>query len=173
MEVRCHHCGNVQTVGDDIFGKRENADLTCSACGKSFQVVNPKLATFRVDTTRKKVPSITSEVSPEGRMLRLPQNHEISLKVLEGEEKGTVYPVNRPRIVIGRANTDVIVNDRMSSRLHCALEISDEWVLLRDLGSTNGTLVNDEPIQVATLTNGSTFRIGQHIFQLVITPKGT
>jgi len=42
---------------------------------------------------------------------------------------------------------------------------------LRDLGSTNGTLVNDELIAAATLENGSTFRIGKHVFQLVISPK--
>ncbi len=172
MEVRCHHCGQAQAVGDNIFGNREKAEVTCSACGKRFQVINPHLATLRSETTRRVVPSITSEVSADGRMLRLPPSHEISLKVIEGKETGTVYPVNKPRVTIGRTNADVIVNDKMSSRLHCALEISDEWVLLRDLGSTNGTLVNDQPIQTATLKDGSTFRIGSHAFQLVIAPKG-
>lgn len=172
MEVRCHHCQHVQTVEGDIFGNREKADLTCAACGKSFQIINPKLGTLRVDTTRKKLPSITSEVSPDGRLLHLPEHQEISLKVLEGEEAGTVYPVIKPRITIGRANADVTVNDHLISRIHCALEISDEWILLRDLGSTNGTLVNNEPIEAATVSNGSTFRVGKHLFELVIIPKG-
>ncbi len=172
MEVRCRHCGHVRSVSEEIFGSREKTDVTCAACGKSFQVVNPKLPTFRMETTRRKVPTITTEISAEGRVLRLPEKNEIRLKVVEGEDKGTVYPVDKPRITIGRANADVIVNDQLSSRLHCMLEISDDWVLLRDMGSTNGTLVNNQTIQTVTLSNGSTFRIGKHAFQLVITPKG-
>lgn len=172
VEARCHHCGHVHSVADDIFQDREKANLTCPQCGQSFQVINPKLGTLRIDTTRKKVPTITSEINQDGRLLRLPESDELSLKVLEGEEKGTVYPLTKPRITVGRANADVSINDALASRVHCTLEISDQWVLLRDLGSTNGTLVDDQPIQEVTLSNGSTFRVGSHVFQLVITPKG-
>jgi len=45
-------------------------------------------------------------------------------------------------------------------------------VLLRDLGSTNGTIVGNQLVETATLTSGSTFRVGMHIFQLLITSKG-
>ncbi len=173
MEVRCYHCTKVQTVGDDVFGNHEKISLPCTACGKNFQIINPKLATFRAQTTRKTVPTITSELSVDGLPLSLPENQEISLNVLEGQEKGTVYPVHKPRITIGRANSDVIVNDLLSSRVHCSIEVSDQMIVLRDLESTNGTFVNDQPIKTVMLENGSTFRIGAHSFQLVITPKGT
>jgi pSer/pThr/pTyr-binding forkhead associated (FHA) protein len=172
VEIRCHHCGHAFQVTGDIFVvNRERADIICPACKGSVQVVNPKLATFRAGTTNKKVSSITSAVTDDGRLLHLPEDEEISLKVLEGQEKGTVYPVAKPRITIGRGNADITVSDRVVSRVHCALEISDEGVLLRDLESTNGTLVDDRPIQTAPLSHGSTFRIGSHLFQLVITPK--
>ena len=171
MEVHCQHCGEVQAVGDKIFGNHEKVDLVCSKCSKTFQVINPKLATFRPEATRKKVPIITTGVSIDGLALSLPDNQEITLRALEGEEKGTVYPVHKPRITIGRANADVIVDDMLSSRVHCSLEVMDQSVVLRDLNSTNGTYVNDQPIQAVTLSNGSIFRIGGHSFQLVITPK--
>ena len=172
MEIRCHHCGHTFQVTGDIFvTNRERAELVCPACNRSLQVVNPKLATFRAGSTNKKVSSITSAVADDGRLLHLPEDEEISLKALEGEEKGTVYPVTKPRVTIGRANADITINDRMVSRVHCALEISDEGVLLRDLESTNGTLVDDRPIQTAPLSHGSSFRIGSHLFQLVITRK--
>ena len=171
MEVRCYHCASVQDVGDDIFGNHEKASVTCSKCGKPFQVINPKLATFRAETTRRTVPSITSELSIDGLPLSLPEDQEVSLKVLDGKEKGTVYPVYKPRITIGRANADVIVNDLLSSRVHCSIEVCDRVIVLRDLESTNGTFVNEEPIQTAKLENGSTFRIGAHSFQVVVTPK--
>lgn len=172
MEVRCYHCAHLQTVKDDIFGEHERVSLPCAACGKTFQIINPKLATFRAQVTRKTVPTITTEISVDGLSLSLPENEEIYLRALEGQEKGTVYPVNKPRITIGRANSDVIVNDMLSSRVHCAVEISDQRIMLRDLESTNGTFVNDEPVKTALLSNGSIFRIGGHSFQVVINPKG-
>jgi uncharacterized protein YbaR (Trm112 family) len=172
VEIHCHHCGHEFHVTDDIFVvNRERAEVVCPACKGSLHVVNPKLATFRAGRTDKKVTSITSAVTDDGRFLHLPKDKEIFLKALEGEEKGTVYPVTKPRITIGRRNADITVNDHMVSRVHCALEISDEGVLLRDLESTNGTLVGDRPIQTALLSSGSTFRIGNHLFQLAIIPK--
>jgi hypothetical protein len=172
VEVRCHHCGYAFQVTRDIFVvNRERADLVCPACNRSLQVVNPKLATFRSGSTEKKLSSITSAVADDGRLLRLPEDQEVCLKVLEGEERGTVYPVTKPRITIGRSNVDITVNDPMVSRVHCALEISDEGVLLRDLESANGTRVDNQPISAAVLRNGAAFRIGDHVFQLVISPK--
>ena len=172
MEVRCPHCGNVQSVSEDVFGNREKVDVACLACGKTFRVVSPKVATVRIETTRKSVPTVNLEYTEDGRLLALPQHKEISLRVLEGNEVGTVFSVAKPRITIGRSNADITINDRVVSRLHCALEISEDSVLLRDLGSTNGTIVGSQLVETATLTSGSTFRVGMHIFQLLITSKG-
>jgi predicted Zn finger-like uncharacterized protein len=171
MEVRCPHCGSVQSILEDAFGDREKVDVACLACGKTFQVVSPKLATLRIETTRKSVPTVSFEYAEDGRLLALPQDKEISLRVLEGNEAGTVFAVAKPRITIGRANADIIINDRVVSRLHCALEISEDSVLLRDLGSTNGTIVGNQLVKTATLKSGSTFRVGMHVLQLLITPK--
>lgn len=172
MEVHCQHCGKVHKVPRDIFGTAERASLSCTACGKTFYVVNPRLPTLRIDTTHKKAPSVTADTSLEGRMLRLPEKQELSLKVLEGSEVGSVYLLSKPRVTIGRTNADIMLNDRMASRMHCTLEVSDEGVLIRDLGSTNGTLVNNKPVSTAKLSNGSRFRVGRHLFQLIVTAKG-
>jgi pSer/pThr/pTyr-binding forkhead associated (FHA) protein len=124
-----------------------------------------------VETTHRKVSSVSEKMNFEGRELRLPGDQELTLKVLEGEEKGTVYPLKKPRITIGRENADISINDRSTSRIHCALEVGAKGVVLRDLDSTNGTLVNDVPVEMVELTSGSTFRVGSHLFQLEISPK--
>ena len=172
MEVRCPHCAGVQSVSKDVFGIREKVDVACLACGQTFRVVNPKVATLRMETTRKSATTVNLEYTEDGRLLALPRDKRISLRVLEGNEAGTVFSVAKPRITIGRSNADITITDRVVSRLHCALEISEDSVLLRDLGSTNGTIVGNQLIETATLTSGSTFRVGTHIFQLLITPKG-
>jgi predicted nucleic acid-binding Zn-ribbon protein len=171
MDVRCHHCGHIFPTPEESFGGQERIEVLCPACGKRLQVVNPKLAPLSVDRTRKRVPQIVSQISPEGRLLLIPQNMEISLKVLEGEERGTVYPVTKPRCLIGRTNADVAINDSQASRVHCALEVSAEGIELRDLDSTNGTFVDEKAIQTATLSDGSKFRVGSHLFQLLIVNK--
>ncbi len=158
-------------MAGDIFGNRETSELTCLACGRVVHVVNPKLATFHQEPTNKKLAPVAPEVGTDGRLLRLPESQEITLRTLKGEEAGTVYPITKPRTTIGRTSADITIDDRLVSRLHCAMEISDEGVLIRDLESTNGTLVGNKPVKTASLVNGSTFRVGDHVFQVVITPK--
>jgi ribosomal protein S27E len=171
VEVLCQNCGNAQQIADDAFGDHGSVQVTCAACGQTFRVVSPKTVSLKVETTRRSVPDIRSYYLEDGRQLSLPKDKVLTLKLLEGAEKGTVYAIAKPRITLGRANSDVNIDDSLASRLHCVLETLDDCVQLRDLGSTNGTLVNDEPITTATLVDGSTFRIGKHIFQLQISPK--
>jgi hypothetical protein len=146
-------------------------DLACPACKKETAVANPKLTTFVIDPTRKKVPRVVSQVSPEGHLLIIPANIEMSLKVIEGDETGTVYPVSKPRYLIGRTNGDLNLNDERISRVHCAMESSAEGVLLRDLESTNGTFVDDKRIDSESLADGSRFRVGNHVLQLIIVKR--
>jgi hypothetical protein len=146
-------------------------DLACPACKKETSVVNPKLTTFVVDPTQKKVPRVVSQVSPEGRLLIIPANIEMSLKVIEGEEKGTVYPVSKPCFLIGRTNGDINLNDDRISRVHCAMESTAEGVVLRDLESTNGTFIDDKRIDSAPLQDGSAFKVGNHVLQLVVVKR--
>ena len=65
------------------------------------------------------------------------------------------HPLGRRRVRIGSgADADVIVSDPHVSRLHCELEPTAAGVLLRDLGSTNGTLVGGAAIREALLAPG-------------------
>ena len=171
MQNRCDYCGTVMELSADVFGGREKAEVKCPDCGRLVWVVNPMLETLRQEPTKKKLNPVTSEIGTDGHVLHLPDNTEISLRALEGRESGTVYAVPKPRMTVGRANADIIINDPMISRMHCALEVSDEGIRLLDLGSTNGTFVNDQQIESAVLSSGSTFRVGEHLFQLVISPK--
>src|SRR6478735_6107274 len=62
---------------------------------------------------------------------------------------------------IGRGNAnDFTIADPSVSTSHCTIEIFDHTVVLRDLGSTNGTFVDRAPIQEATLQLGQTIQLG-------------
>jgi hypothetical protein len=62
---------------------------------------------------------------------------------------------------LGRNPTnDFRVHDVTISSFHCEIVVSDESVLVRDLGSTNGTFIDGQPIHEARLEPGQTLRLG-------------
>ena len=63
---------------------------------------------------------------------------------------------------VGRASrADFIVDAALVSRLHCRLTATNDSLEVEDLKSTNGTFVNDERIERATLANGDRLRVGR------------
>ncbi len=70
------------------------------------------------------------------------------LYVIGGKHAGQVIPLNRQKFLIGREqDCQLRPNSELVSRHHCVFTVDDFSVRVRDLGSTNGTLVNDERIQ--------------------------
>lgn len=92
------------------------------------------------------------------------------LKVVGGKHVGQVISLNRPKFLIGREqDCQLRPNSDMVSRHHCVFSVDDYSVRLRDLGSTNGTLVNGERIRRdVVLVAGDKIIIGNLEFQLVI-----
>src|SRR5436190_1857376 len=63
---------------------------------------------------------------------------------------------------IGRAPAnDVTIEDGSVSGSHCQLIVSDDAVRLRDIGSTNGTFVNDTPVSETELAPGQRIQLGR------------
>ncbi len=75
-----------------------------------------------------------------------------NITVLNGEETGKTYAWTAERIRIGRnsANDFVIANASVSGE-HCLIERCEGGWRVKDLGSTNGTRINSQPITMATL----------------------
>ena len=97
------------------------------------------------------------------------------LKVVGGKHVGQVIPLNRRKFLIGREqDCQLRPNSEMVSRHHCVFSVDDYSVRLRDLGSTNGTLVNGERIRRdVVLVAGDIIVIGNLEFELVIRPGVT
>jgi pSer/pThr/pTyr-binding forkhead associated (FHA) protein len=89
---------------------------------------------------------------------------------LEGEYIGTVYPIPGTVTQVGRSadNTVVLLADRRISRHHLLIEGEGGQYCLTDLGSTNGTLLNNERIPAHTpqpLLPGDVIQIGMCRFR--------
>jgi len=87
---------------------------------------------------------------------------EITIRVLEGLERGRIYAHLPTPVTIGREDeNDIQLNDDRVSRFHAKLQVDTGKVILTDLDSTNGTRVNGHPIQMRVLQAGDVLAIGR------------
>jgi len=71
--------------------------------------------------------------------------------------------------MIGRdPQNNIVLESDSVSRRHAALERSDAGRILRDLGSTNGSYLNDIQVRSALLTNGDLVKVGDTIFKYLV-----
>lgn len=86
----------------------------------------------------------------------------MKLVVLAGAKTGATVPIKKERFVIGRGkDCSLRAGSEAISRNHCELLVTEEGVTVRDLGSRNGTYVNDKKIEGAhLLSHGDTLKIG-------------
>jgi pSer/pThr/pTyr-binding forkhead associated (FHA) protein len=95
----------------------------------------------------------------------------VNLKVLAGPYAGQVFRFDRhSTFLIGRSKTAhlCLPNDRFFSRNHCMLERSPPHCYVRDLGSTNGTVVNGRRVQEAFLRTGDRIQGGQTVLAVEV-----
>ena len=67
----------------------------------------------------------------------------------------------RERHTLGRhPDNDIQVLDTLVSKQHCVLEREGDGWVIEDLASTNGTMLNGEPVSRARLKDGDVVDIG-------------
>ena len=103
----------------------------------------------------------------------MPKGIKFSLAFLTGPLASTVRVIDRPSLVIGRDQGEIITHDPETSRQHASLGIhSDGTAWLTDLQSTNGTFVDGQAIQgTVQLLDRQEFTCGKSTFMLLIRPE--
>ncbi len=81
---------------------------------------------------------------------------------------GQITSLDRPQTTIGRATSnDVVVSDPRVSGHHASIVRDGDVLILRDVGSSNGTYLNDQPIQgSARLRGGDHIRVGHTVLTI-------
>ena len=166
-KVRCTKCLSVF----EIFNTAASQPAALSSPGPEDTVSRlPREGKERRDSiATRKIPSVGARRSPSE--LTLPASAKLSLAVIAGPEAGRIYPIEKPRVVIGRHDADINLEDPEISRQHAAIEVSGEKVTLVDLGSTNGTFLAEAPVQSAPIENQDEFTVGGSTLILIITPR--
>jgi two-component system, cell cycle response regulator len=110
----------------------------------------------------KTVVTVISRISEK------PVGKEACVVVIYGMDLGKKYNLDQPAMIIGRSSKSEIQVDQESvSRNHAKIINTGKSIILRDLGSTNGTYVNDELIDEYVLRDGDFIKIGRTIFKFL------
>ena len=85
----------------------------------------------------------------------------MKLEVIDGPQRGTVFTLEEGPCTIGRSmGNEVIVYDEKVSGRHASIARSAGKLILRDMNSTNGTYLNDLPVDAAVIKNNDRLRMG-------------
>lgn len=128
----------------------------------------------RADDAHDDDPTETIDPVAEARSLRereaaagIPGFSGFALIVASGPRRGLHWSLDEGRTRVGRDPDDgIFLDDVTVSRHHAEFEVTGETLMVRDLGSTNGTYVNGSRAEAAELVSGDEVIIGR--FHLVV-----
>ena len=97
--------------------------------------------------------------------------HCLEMENAVGEEE--LFVIDSTSVKIGRSPpADIVISDKSMSREHCVVGLANDELLVTDLNSTNGTYVDGERIERATiLPIGSVVRLGRITLKHTIRPR--
>jgi diguanylate cyclase (GGDEF)-like protein len=100
----------------------------------------------------------------------LPSNQNGILIVIYGHEMGRRVQVGTEPLTIGRSpNCQIPIDQESVSRKHCQIHFENGEFLVRDLGSTNGTYVNDDLVEPqGRLRHGDQLKVGRTILKFIV-----
>lgn len=171
MRVRCSDCSAQVDLDDRRYAGRRMAQIRCWMCAQSSLV---DLMPLDMNASTM----VTEPLAPENRpfaaarlaesartqtaTLDLPVGKSITISVIDGPSSGFQRDLTMPLVTLGRlrGGADIEIDDPQVSRLHCAIEVKNDAVFLRDLRSTNGTYVAGRRVLAAKLDASAEFRIG-------------
>jgi hypothetical protein len=88
------------------------------------------------------------------------------LVLLEHGRPSQVYPLDKELVTLGRMpDCDVVLQDPGASRRHAEIRRSDGEFVVADLGSTNGTMVNEATVSEQALREGDRITIGRTVLE--------
>lgn len=123
------------------------------------------------DPTEKTTVLTRGDSSTLNAELQKAKEQEACLIIIRGTPQGSRFFLTQAEMTIGRDPTaDISVSDQSISRKHAKVEKKDGKVRLTDLGSSNGTFVNDKKVnsgESVFLAKEDMVKVGNSIFKFL------
>lgn len=110
------------------------------------------------------------DLAPEAPADEVP-NLRVVLRGVGGRFHGRCFTLEHPRLVGRHPDADIRIDDPAFADRHARLELIGEQVVLRDLGSAEGSLVNGEAVRDAVLESGDQVVFDGHHRFVVEAPR--
>ena len=155
-DVICSSCGHRNQPGSNF----------CSSCGQALEAVSDPTATitFTLDADAgEEIHVDVASVGPGGRLI-----------VTRGPNTGAEYDLEHVITTAGRhPDSDIFLDDVTVSRRHVELERTTAGSVVRDVGSLNGTYLNQQRIEGDTpIANGDELQVGKFKLVYVTSDEG-
>ena len=107
-------------------------------------------------------------LTPIAKVKPKPEPRDACLVMIYGAELGKRHNIANGTFFIGRDEaSDIIIDEEEISRRHCKVSSRKNQVVITDLGSTNGTSVNDDLVDERMLVDGDLIRVGRAVFKFL------
>jgi pSer/pThr/pTyr-binding forkhead associated (FHA) protein len=98
--------------------------------------------------------------------LPLPSRVKLSVEIIGGPDRGTTIDMTSGRLVIGRSDADLVLEDPKISKKHAVIEaFASSKIYVRDLASKNGTMVNGIQVAQKKLSDGDVIQLGDVVMR--------
>ncbi len=151
--IFCNQCGHRNPPESNF----------CSSCGAALDALDDRTITISAVDPLQESPGTDDDIIvPVGEL-----EHGVGVLIVRaGSQAGTRFPITDGLTELGRHPASAIsLDDITVSRRHAEIERTPEGYVVRDVGSLNGTYVNQERIDQAVLHHGDELQIGK--FRLV------
>lgn len=151
--VFCNRCGHRNPPNSGF----------CSACGSVLDLVDDRTITLTKVDPLMDAPGTLDDVTVD---LSGIEKGQAILVVRGGDGEGEHFSIRSQVTTLGRhPESDIVLDDITVSRRHSELRLVDGRYVVSDVGSLNGTYVNQQRIDSAVLSQGDELQVGK--FRLV------
>jgi DNA-directed RNA polymerase subunit M/transcription elongation factor TFIIS len=170
MKILCSGCNSALNVKDRET--KAKAVVRCPSCGELTRFkgrsVKPGEYSIIEDATLiskalRKSDATEQLVSGENYKPEypIPPRMQLWMDIKSGKKKGEKFQLSKGRVIIGRAGSDLVLEDPGISRKHASIETwSRDQMFIRDLASTNGTFLNGSRITQTRVKDGDAIQVG-------------
>jgi pSer/pThr/pTyr-binding forkhead associated (FHA) protein len=166
MLIECPDCHAVLSFDGNALASAKKIEFRCEDCHNHLVIE----LSVRTLSQQQALAEPTQAAKPQTEVA-LPAGSLVALAATSGPMVGHVFRLTKPRLVVGRADADIQLDDPEVSRKHCIVEVRGTTALLTDLETTNGTVVEGEKIQNTELRHLSEFQVGGTTLMFTVTKQ--